>query len=76
MKEPKKTPEKVVEKMFGFELTVDESLNKYKSPEFDPPKLKKIREKFSAHTNRFIFSVIRVNIYLCILILVHGCKSK
>ena len=28
-------------------FTVNEELNKYKGPEFEPPKLKGIREKFS-----------------------------
>ena len=47
MKDKKKNKEQVVEKMFGMEFTIDESLNKYKGPEFEPPKLKGIREKFS-----------------------------
>jgi len=33
--------------MFGMEFTVDESLNKYKGPEFESPKLKIAKEKFS-----------------------------
>jgi len=47
MKESKKSKVEVIEKVFGSELTIDESLNKYKGPEFEPPKLKGIREKFS-----------------------------
>jgi len=47
MKEQKKDKEKVVEKMFDLELTLDESLDKYEGPEFDPPKLKEIEKKFS-----------------------------
>ncbi|HEY8781644.1 MAG TPA: hypothetical protein VIM16_08530 [Mucilaginibacter sp.] len=47
MKEQKKNKEQVVEKMFGMEFTVDESLSKYKGPEFEPPKLKEIRKRFS-----------------------------
>jgi hypothetical protein len=46
MKEQKKNKEKVVEKMFGMELTTNEALNKYRGPEFEPPKLKGINEKF------------------------------
>ena len=46
MKAIKKDKEQV-EKLFGLELTVDESLNKYKSPEFEAPKLKDIQKKFS-----------------------------
>jgi len=46
MKEQKKNKEKVVEKAREMVFTVDESLNKYKGPEFEPPKLKGIRKKF------------------------------
>jgi hypothetical protein len=28
-------------------FTVDHSLDKYSGPEFDPPKLKKVKERFS-----------------------------
>jgi hypothetical protein len=47
MKDQKKDTEPQVEKMFGMTFTVDENLNKYKAPEFESPKLKKVREKFS-----------------------------
>jgi hypothetical protein len=47
MKEQKKDTDKVVEKRYGMEFTTNEALNKYKGPEFEPPKLKGIREKFS-----------------------------
>jgi hypothetical protein len=47
MKEQEKKKEKVVEKMFGMEFTTNEALNKYKGPEFEPPKLKDIRKRFS-----------------------------
>jgi hypothetical protein len=47
MKEQKKTKEQVVEKRPEMQFTVNEELNKYKGPEFEPPKLKGIREKFS-----------------------------
>jgi hypothetical protein len=33
------------EKAFGFELTLDESLDKYKAPEYKPEKLKEIQKK-------------------------------
>jgi hypothetical protein len=45
MKEEKK--EKVVEKIFGMELTTNEALNKLRGPEFEPPKLKEIQKKLS-----------------------------
>jgi len=48
MKEQKKdTKEVVVEKMFGLELTIDESINKYLAPEYASPKLKEAEKKFS-----------------------------
>jgi hypothetical protein len=47
MKEQKKEKEKVVEKMFGMELTIDESLNKYKAPQYQAPKLKEVEKRFS-----------------------------
>jgi len=47
VKGQKKNKEQVVEKMPDLVFTIDESLNKYKGPEFEPPKLKGIREKFS-----------------------------
>jgi len=47
MKAQKKDKEQVVERLFGLELTVDDSLDKYKGAEFESPKLKKIREKIS-----------------------------
>jgi hypothetical protein len=47
MKDAKKNKEEVVEKKFGMTFTIDESLNKYKGPEFEPPKLKEIQKKFS-----------------------------
>ena len=47
MKEQKKNKEKVVEKIFGMELTTNEDLNKYLAPEYDPPKLKEIQKRFS-----------------------------
>jgi hypothetical protein len=47
MKEEKKDEEKVVAKMFGMELTTNEALNKYKAPEYEAPKLKEIKKKFS-----------------------------
>ncbi len=37
----------VVEKMFGLELTIDESLNKYLAPEYASAKLKGAEKKFS-----------------------------
>jgi len=42
-----KNKEKVVEKMPEVKFTINEDLNKYSGPEFEPPKLKGIREKFS-----------------------------
>jgi hypothetical protein len=47
MKEQKKNKEKVVEKMFGMELTTNEALNKYLGPEYAPPKLKEVEKRFS-----------------------------
>ena len=47
MKEQKKDEERVVEKIFGMELTTNEALNKYKGPEYEPPKLKEIQKRFS-----------------------------
>jgi hypothetical protein len=46
MKEQKKNKEKIAEKIFGMELTIDESLNKYKAPEYASPKLKKVEKLF------------------------------
>ena len=46
MKEQKKNKEKAAEKTREMVFTTDESLNKYKGPEFEPPKLKGIRERF------------------------------
>jgi hypothetical protein len=48
MKEQKKTKERVAEKSSSdVKFTVDESLNKYKGPEYTPPKLKEIEKMFS-----------------------------
>jgi len=47
MKEQKKEKAQIVENKFEMKFTVDESLNKYKGPEFEPPKLKEIRKRFS-----------------------------
>ena len=47
MKEEKKIKEKAVEKRFEVEFIIDESLNKYRAPEFEPPKLKEIQKRFS-----------------------------
>jgi hypothetical protein len=47
MKDQKKDIKPQVEHTFGMTFTVDESLNKYKAPEFESPKLRKVREKFS-----------------------------
>jgi hypothetical protein len=47
MKEQKEHKEQVVEKRPEMQFTINEDLNKYKGPEFEPPKLKKVREKFS-----------------------------
>ena len=47
MKEQKKDKEKVVEKIFGMELTTNEALNKFRGPEFEPPKLKEIQKRLS-----------------------------
>jgi hypothetical protein len=46
MKSQKKTKENV-ETMPEVKFTVNEELNKYRAPEFEPPKLKGIKEKFS-----------------------------
>ena len=46
MKEQKKDKEKVVEKAREMVYTTNEALNKYRGPEFEPPKLKGINEKF------------------------------
>jgi len=50
MKEQKENNKVVVEKMFGMELTLDESLSKYKSPQYESPKLKKLREKIASES--------------------------
>jgi hypothetical protein len=47
MKEQKKNKKQPVEKMLGMEFTIDESLEKYKGPEYRPEKLDKIEQKFS-----------------------------
>jgi hypothetical protein len=47
MKEQKKHKEKVVKKMPDVEFIVDESLIKYKGPEFTPPKLEEVEKMFS-----------------------------
>ena len=47
MKEQKKDKEQVVEKMFGMEFKTNEDLNKYRGPEYQPPKLKEIQKRFS-----------------------------
>ena len=47
MKEQKKNKGQVVKKTLDVEFTVDESLNKYKGPEYTPPKLKEIEKMFS-----------------------------
>ena len=47
MKDQKKDIKPQAEHTFGMTFTVDESLDKYKAPEFESPKLKKVREKFS-----------------------------
>jgi hypothetical protein len=46
MKEQKKAKGQVVKKAADVEFTVDESLSKYKGPEFTPPKLKEIEKMF------------------------------
>ena len=45
-KEQIKIKQKAVKKQPEMIFTVDESLNKYKGPEFESPKLKEIREEF------------------------------
>ena len=47
MKEQKKNKVQIVKKAPDVEFTVDESLNKYKGPEYTPPKLKEIEKMFS-----------------------------
>ena len=47
MKAQKKNKEEVVQKILGMELTIDESLNKYKAPEYQSPKLKEVEKRFS-----------------------------
>ena len=46
MKVQEKNIKSEAEKTFGLKLTLDEALNKYSGPEFAPPKLKDIEEKF------------------------------
>ncbi len=46
MKDLKKDKENRVEFANGTTLTINESLEKYKAPEYKPEKLKKIREQF------------------------------
>lgn len=50
MKAQKKDTKAEVEKAFGLNLTLNEDLNKYSGPEFAPPKLKDIEEKFRKQT--------------------------
>jgi len=45
-KEQIKIKQKAVKKQPEMIFTVDESLDKYKGPEFESPKLKEIREQF------------------------------
>ena len=47
MKEQKKNEEKAVEKVSHMEFTIDDSLNKYKTPEYQSPKLKEVEKRFS-----------------------------
>jgi|GEM_PF-5977885 len=47
MKEQKKDKEKVVEKARQMVFTTNEALNKFKGPEFEPPKLKEIQKRLS-----------------------------
>jgi hypothetical protein len=47
MKEQKKNKEQAIEKIFGMKFTTNEALNKYKGPEYEAPKLKEIRKRFS-----------------------------
>jgi hypothetical protein len=47
MKAQKENKVEVVEKLLGMTLTLDDSLKKYKSPEYESPKLKKLREQIA-----------------------------
>jgi len=47
IKEQTKNKEKTVKKLPEIVITVDETLDKYKGPEFESPKLKQVREKFA-----------------------------
>jgi len=47
MKQKKKNKGKVVERMFGMTFTTTEDLNKYKEPQYAPPKLKEVNERLS-----------------------------
>jgi len=47
MKDQLKDNKIQAQKAFGFELTLDESLDKYKAPEYKPEKLKEIQRKNS-----------------------------
>jgi hypothetical protein len=47
MKEQKKNKGQVGKKTPDVEFILDESLNKYKGPEYTPPKLKEIEKMFS-----------------------------
>lgn len=46
MKEVKKNQDLIDKMLAGTTFTTNEELSKYRGPEFEPPKLKKIREKF------------------------------
>jgi hypothetical protein len=46
MKEAKKGKGLIDKMLEGTTFTINEELSKYSGPEFEPPKLKKIREKF------------------------------
>ena len=45
MKAAEKDQKPQVKQEFGFNLTLDKSLDKYKAPEFAPPKLAEIRKR-------------------------------
>lgn len=45
MKAAEKDKKPQVEKLFGMTFTVNEELNKYKAPEYQPKKLAEIKKK-------------------------------
>ncbi len=47
IKEQTKNKRKTVKKLPEMVFTVDETLDKYKGPEFESPKLKQVSEKFA-----------------------------